>query len=158
MITQEQVKQIVENALEGTTAFIVDVVVKPGNAIMIILDDDAGINIDFCVTISRKIEENLDRDVEDYSLEVSSAGIGNPFKVPRQYQKAIGKNIEIVLKDGQKFIGTLMTVAQDGIFISLEKSNKKGKNKTKTPEQDDQNPKFIPMESIKQTKEIVKFK
>ena len=82
--------------------FIVEITVKPGNKIIVSIDSFTGIAIDDCVAISRSIEANFDRDIEDYELEVSSAGLTQPFKVFQQYQKNIGKNVEILFKNGQK--------------------------------------------------------
>ena len=96
MIDKQLLTQTVEQAIENTDLFIVDIKVNPGNAIVVELDSETGIDIDMCVNITRKIESVFDRDVEDYELEVGSAGLTAPFKVRGQYLKNIGNDIEVI--------------------------------------------------------------
>jgi ribosome maturation factor RimP len=121
MITEQQVKNIIESKIKGTDIFIVDLFVKPGNRIMVYLDSDSSLTIDDCVDISKHIEKNLDRDTEDFSLDVSSAGLSQPLKHIRQYTKNIGRYLNIVLNDGTKMHGKLQNVDDDGIIIELKK-------------------------------------
>lgn len=121
MITQQQVKNIIESKIKGTDIFIVDLFVKPGNRIMVYLDSDSSLTIDDCVDISKHIEKNLDRDTEDFSLDVSSAGLSQPLKHIRQYTKNIGRYLNIVLNDGTKMHGKLQNVDDDGIILELKK-------------------------------------
>jgi ribosome maturation factor RimP len=118
MITAQQIEGIVSQAITGTGIFIVEVRVSQGNSITVRIDHPGGITIDTCVDISRQIESSLDREKEDFSLEVASAGIGQPFVVRQQYDKVLGKQIELVLKNGRKCIETLQKVEDDGIVIS----------------------------------------
>ena len=117
MITEETVKTLVEQHVQGTEVFLVEVAVKPGNAIRVHVDRKGGISIEECVAISRFLNGELDRDVEDYSLEVSSPGIGVPFRVKQQYEKNTGHEIEVVLKDGKHMKGTLEEVTGEGIVL-----------------------------------------
>ena len=92
MISKEKIRYLVDEML-SEDMFIVDINVGLGNAIAVSLDSDSGMSIDKCVGISRHIEHNLDRETEDFSLEVSSPGLTHPFRVLRQYQKNIGQKI-----------------------------------------------------------------
>lgn len=121
MITEKQVRSIIEGKIKGTDIFIVDLFVKPGNRIMVYLDSDSSLTIDDCVGISKHIEKNLDKDIEDYSLDVSSAGLSQPLKHLRQYTKNIGRYLNIVLKDGTKIHGKLQNVNDDGIIVEVKK-------------------------------------
>jgi len=101
MIDKQQVISIAEkwlNTKEGY--FLVDVDVTPDNRIVVEIDQAEGVWIDDCVDLSRFIESSLDRDVEDYELEVGSAGIGQPFKVLQQYINHIGQEVEVSQNQG----------------------------------------------------------
>lgn len=121
MITEESVKDIVEQHIQGTEIFLVEVAVRPGNVIRVHVDRRGGISIDECVEISRYLNRELDRDVEDFSLEVSSPGIGVPFRVKQQYEKNIGHDIEVVLEDGLRTRGKLESVTVNGITMNGKK-------------------------------------
>ena len=92
MIDKQLLKSTVESAIAGTEMFLVDVQVSPSNAIVVEIDSKSGIDIDACVAITRQIESVFDREVEDYELEVGSAGLTSPFKVRGQYEKNIGNH------------------------------------------------------------------
>ena len=119
MITTENITKLVAQHIEGTDIFFVEVVVKPGNAIRVHVDTPEGISIDACVKISRFLNESLDRDVEDYALEVSSPGLGGAFRVKQQYEKNLGRNIEVLHTDGIKVKGKLKSVSDDGIILTV---------------------------------------
>ena len=128
-----KIKKLVENQIEGKDIFLVEVSVKGANKIHVIIDRKEGIMIDDCVALSRFIESNLDREAEDFELEVSSAGITSPFKVERQYEMNIGNEVEVMKKEGEKISGTL--VAFDGKIIEIEtKLKKKVEGKKKKQE------------------------
>lgn len=124
MIDKQLLTQTVEQAIENTDLFIVDIKVNPGNAIVVELDSETGIDIDMCVNITRKIESVFDRDVEDYELEVGSAGLTAPFKVRGQYLKNIGNDIEVLTCDGRKLHGVLTEVGDDEFTVEIEKKVK----------------------------------
>jgi ribosome maturation factor RimP len=129
MIKQELIERLVSEALTDEY-FIVQVTVKKGNVIDVAIDGDNGVTIQKCVDISRQIEQNLDRETEDFELTVSSAGLGNPFLVYRQYIKNIGKNVEVKINNEKSITGTLIRVDLEGFELetsSLEKEE--GKNK-----------------------------
>ena len=113
MIDKELLKQTVEKSIEGTGIFIVDIRVSPENNIVVELDSADGLDIDTCAEVTRDIEKVFDRDVEDYDLEVGSAGLTAPFNVRGQYVKNIGNDIEILTRDGRKIHGTLTEVGDD---------------------------------------------
>jgi ribosome maturation factor RimP len=121
MITEEKIKDIVEQHIQGTDVFLVEAKVRPGNVIRVHVDRQGGISIDECVEISRFLNRELDRDVEDFSLEVSSPGIGVPFKVKQQYEINVGRDIEVVREDGTQVKGKLESVDGDGITLSGKK-------------------------------------
>ena len=102
MIDKELLVKTVEDAINGTELFVVDIAVKPDNNIVVELDSVNGVDIDTCVDITRRIESVFDRDVEDYQLEVGSAGLTSPFKVKSQYVKNIGNDVEVLTRDGRK--------------------------------------------------------
>lgn len=120
MIDKEQLKQTVLKAIEGSDAFLVDIQIKPGNEIVVEIDSNNGVDIDLCADITRKIEAAFDRDKEDYSLEVGSAGVTAPFKVVEQYTKNIGKEVEVLTKDGRKIHGVLASVDGDTSSFTVE--------------------------------------
>ena len=124
MITTETIKRLVTECTEGTDIFLVDVVVKPGNSVIVHVDRPEGISIHECVKITRFINGSLDRDVEDFSLEVSSPGLGGAFRVRQQYEKNIGHDIEVLYTDGIKVQGRLESVSGQGITL-LMKGNEK---------------------------------
>lgn len=132
MIDRQIISRIVEDALEGTDAFLVDVVVTPDNRVTVEIDSDSGVDIDTCAQLTREIEASVDRDVEDYELEVGSAGLTSPLKVRRQYVKNIGNELEVLTRDGRKLSGVLTEVSPDGtsFVISVkEKVKEEGKKR-----------------------------
>jgi ribosome maturation factor RimP len=126
---KEQIEQYLNNNIDNTTMFVVDVKVLPTNKIEVFIDrSDTNITIDECAKISRKLEEYLESNQlvgEKYTLEVSSPGMDQPFKVPQQFLKNIDKNVEILMNDGTKDIGILIAYNPDSVEIQTEKKVKK---------------------------------
>ncbi len=116
MIDKQLLTRTVEEAIANTDAFIVEIRVSPANEIVVEIDSSTGIDIDTCADITRKIEATFDRDVEDYELEVGSAGLTAPFKVRGQYLKNIGNEVEVLTRDGRKLKGILKDVADNDDF------------------------------------------
>ena len=110
----------VEEHLNGSDVFVVECTSTPSNEITLILDADSRVSIDTCVAVSRAVDAVFDRDVEDFSLTVTSAGIGEPLKLLRQWRKIIGSPVEVLLKDGIKILGTLDQVTEEQITISYD--------------------------------------
>lgn len=104
--------------------FLVDVNVNQSNVIQIYVDSFDGLTIDKCVGISRSIEQNLDREEEDFELQVSSPGLSEPFRVKKQYIKNIGREIEVVTSEGQKLEGELLKADDEGILLKTAKREK----------------------------------
>lgn len=155
MISKDSVIQIVESYLAETEYYLVDVKVSADNKISVEVDRFEGVSIDFCSELSRAIEKKLDRDVEDYELEVSSAGLTEPFKVLKQYEKNIGNQVEVLEKDGRKLIGTLVDFTAESITIEQELQVKPEGSKRKIIVKEK---KTIPFINIKTTKYIIRFK
>jgi ribosome maturation factor RimP len=119
--------------------FIVDISVSKDNDIVIIIESEEGVvELDHCVGISRYFETKFDRETEDYSLTVSSAGLDQPFKVLKQYQKAVGTKVEVSLKGGKKMVATLVEADQEGLVLRYsQKEAVEGKKKKELVEHED---------------------
>jgi ribosome maturation factor RimP len=124
MITTTQIKTLFEQWQKDEQVFLIDISLKPGNKITVLVDRIGGLNITDCVELSRFIEGNLDRDKDDFELSVSSPGADAPFKVLKQYQKNIGRKVKLITKDDQTFTGTLIKVEDNNIEIEPEKGKK----------------------------------
>lgn len=124
MIDKKLLTETIEKSIEGTDMFIVDVAVNPGNAIVVEVDSPTGVDIDTCARITRDIEAAFDRDVEDYELEVGSAGLTAPFKVRGQYEKNIGNDVEVLTTDGRKLKGRLTEVGDDTFTVEVTRKVK----------------------------------
>ena len=155
MIEKGVITQLVEEKLASSDNYLVDVVIKPGNLIIIEIDNDEGVCIDDCAALSRYVEEHLDREVEDFELEVGSAGVTSPFKVLRQYVKNIGNEVEMLLKSGVKLTGVLKSADDNGVVVTVEKQVKPEGAKRKVTVQEDQSYTF---DEIKYTKYLIRFK
>lgn len=155
MIDKNVVTRIVEEWLEGKDYFLVDVTVTPDDKIVVEIDHAEGVWIDDCVDLSRYIESKLNREVEDYELEVGSAGIGQPFKVLQQYIIHIGKEVEVQDKDGKKWTGVLVDANESNFTITVQ---------TKVKPEDAKRPKLVEQnvtftyDEIKYTKYLISFK
>ena len=155
MIDKQQLTQTVEQAIEGTSIFIVDIKINPGNAIVVEIDSPESIDIDTCATITRQIEAAFDRDVEDYELEVGSAGLTAPFKVKGQYLKNIGNEVEVLTSDGRKLQGVLTAVSDNDFTIEVAKKVKEPGAKRPTLVME---PTTIEMSNTKSVKYLINFK
>jgi ribosome maturation factor RimP len=120
MITTEHITELVRQQIGESDIFLVEVLVKSGNAITVHVDRPDGISIDECVKISRHLHESLDRDAEDYSLEVSSPGLSGPLRVKQQYEKNLDRDIEVLYTDGIKVKGKLLKVSDEGIVLNVQ--------------------------------------
>lgn len=149
MIKAEELNKIIEQYLQDTDKFVVELKVKTGNNITVLIDSDTGITIDDCVALTRHIESQYDREVEDYNLMVASAGLGQPLKMLRQYVKIFGKEVEVELLDKTVIKGTLLAADDEKITIKV-----KSKVKKEVIEED----RVIPYSLIKHTKEVISFK
>ena len=124
MIDKFKVLDIVKDVLEGSDKYLVNMKITPDNRIFVDLDGDNGINIDDCIEVSRAIENSLNRDEEDFELNVSSAGADSPLKMPRQYRRHVGRELSVEPFEGAKVEGVL-TEAGDTQFTVKTKGSKK---------------------------------
>ena len=129
MIAKDKIRKLVEEHIDGTGLFIVDVKVSSANKITILVDTHEGITIDECISVSRHIEKNLDRDKEDFELMVSSPGLEMPFMVLEQYVKNEGKKVAVLDNEGSKYQGILKNVTTGGFELETE-VRKKGEKAT----------------------------
>jgi ribosome maturation factor RimP len=128
MISINYIREIVQNRLSEGENYLVDVTVSSTNMIRVTIDNLNGISIQECVGMSRWIESQLELETENFELEVSSPGLDQPFKVLQQYQKYMGKAVEVKLADGQKVEGKLLEVNPNGIYLEQQiKENVEGK-------------------------------
>ena len=140
MSFKEQVEQLVKTALdENPTLFLIDLTIGGDNTIRILLDGDEGVSLQSCMEVSRKVEHNLDREENDFSLEVSSCGVGSPLILPRQFKKNVDRKLEVTDSEDKLVQGTLITVTEDSFTLEWKAREPKpiGKGKvivTKTKE------------------------
>ena len=155
MIDRNVVKSIVEEWLEDKSYFLVDVEISSDNKILVEIDHADGVWIEDCVELSRFIEDRLNRDDEDYELEVGSAGLGQPFKVAQQYINHVGKEVEVLTADGKKVKGVLKNVDGTQFTVAVsEKVKVEGKKRPQLQEVDY----TYDMQEVKYTKYLISFK
>jgi len=148
MISEQLINDLTTQHLEGTDRFIVSISVKPDNRIRIFIDSDTGVLIEHCIELSKFIESKLNREIEDFELNVSSSGLDQPYRLSRQYIKNIGREVDVVLKDNTRISGTL--IAADEQSFSIKQTSKVKKVITETTHT------FL-YTDIKETKEIIKI-
>ena len=130
MMGKEQIEAFAAEAVEGTDRFLVEVKIKAGNVIEVLLDADTAVAIDDCIAVSRFIESRLDRDTEDFELNVLSYGLSSPLVMERQLTKYVGKEVEVKTKDWVKVAGKLIAFDEQTVEIEpLPKENAKKKKK-----------------------------
>ena len=155
MIDKNIVRRLVDEWLEGKEYFLVDIQISPDSKVVVEIDHADGVWIEDCVELSKFIEENLSRDEEDYELEVGSAGLGQPFKVPQQYINFIGKEVEVLDHDGRKVSGVLKSVDGNKFVVSVnEKVHVEGKKRPVKMDVDHE----YDMKEVKYTKYLISFK
>lgn len=134
--------------------YLVDLSIDKNNRISIELASKEGVSIDDCISLSKFIESSLDREIEDFELEVASAGISNPFKILRQYQDSIGQEIELLVKGGIKHKAILFDANESFVEIEIEKKIKlEGKKKKETIKETIK----VDMLDILQAKRVISF-
>ncbi|MFC2111271.1 ribosome assembly cofactor RimP [Bacteroidota bacterium] len=150
MINREQIIELIETNTKDSDIFVVDVVINHTNNIIVLMDGDNGINIKSCVDISRLIESNLDREIEDYKLDVSSYGLDKPLKIKRQYNKCIGKQLNIIDINNIEYSGTLIELNDTELKLELNLRKKQIKENIEKF-------KVLNFDSIKETRIIITF-
>ena len=135
--------------------FIVDVSVSKDNDIVLTIESEEGtIELDDCVSLSRFFETKFDREVEDYSLTVSSAGLDQPFKVLKQYLKAVGSKVEVQLKGGKKMVAVLAAADEESVTLKYSvKEAVEGKKKKELVEHLDR----FTMDQVNAVRPFVEF-
>lgn len=139
MIKAETIRDLLQDELIRRDLFLVEVVVRPVNKIAVYLDSMKGVTLDECTIISRLLESRLDRDAEDFELEVSSPGLDRPLKLPVQFEKNMGRLLDVVKYDGKKITGILKGFSEKAIFLETEvafRDSMTGKRKTELKSQE----------------------
>lgn len=155
MIQKEKIESVILPKLQENGCFLVELTVSTTNKITVTIDSFEGVSIDYIVEMSRFIESNLDRDEEDFDLEVSSPGLSLPFVVLEQYQKYEGKEVEVITNDGIKHEGLMTSVTDEGITLevtALEKVEGKKRKQEVVKKQ------MFPFDKINSTKLVITFK
>lgn len=154
MIDQEKLEELVREAVSREDAFLVDLQHEAGDKIKVEADRPGGISLSSLTNISRHIEGALDRDEEDFSLEVASPGVGTAFKVREQYTANVGRPVKVLLNDGSELNGDMIRADEDTIVLSWKERVPKEKGKGKRTVVIERT---IDIKDIKQTKLEVRF-
>lgn len=155
MIDKSIVKKLVDEWLEGKEYFLCDLSISADARIVVEIDHEEGVWIEDCVELSKFIEAGLDREQEDFELEVGSAGIGQPFKVLRQYEIHLGEQVEVLTREGKKFVGELSNVTPEEFTVTVTQKVKKEGQKRPVMEEVDYTFKYV---DVKHTKYVIDFK
>lgn len=130
MITKELIHSFIDDKLAEDNVFVVEIKVSSSNQIYVEIDSFTGVNIGYCISISRLIEGNLDRETEDFELEVSSSSASAAFKVLNHFYKNVGKEVEISTLENKKVEGLLKEVTDENfVFVSEQMEKVEGKKK-----------------------------
>ncbi|WP_034259648.1 ribosome assembly cofactor RimP [Altibacter lentus] len=152
---REKVTQLLEQALEkNKSLFLIDYSISEANHIRVILDGDKGVSVEDCIAVSREIEHNLDREEVDFSLEVMSAGVSEPLKLPRQYKKNVGRTLKLRTKDDNAFEGTLVSATEEAITLQWKAREPKPVGKGKVTVQKET---VLPYKDIAEAKVMITF-
>tara|TARA_B100001142_G_scaffold251410_1_gene251704 strand:- start:222 stop:680 length:459 start_codon:yes stop_codon:yes gene_type:complete len=152
MIAKEEIRRVAEPKIKELGGFFVDLKVNTANVISLFFDRMDGVHVEHCLAISKHIEEYFDRDVEDYELTVCSAGLENPFVVEKQYQKYNGKEVRVLMTNGTRQKGIILSYKDDILTLGVKKKNKRRKKEYIFEEV------RINKEKIKETKLKINFK
>lgn len=155
MIDKAKLIDVINASIEGSELFLVDVTVSRDNNIVVEIDSMDSVSIDDCANLTRAIESNFDREVEDYELEVGSAGLTSPFKVKQQYDKYMGEEVEVLTKDGKKLKGTLKEAGDETFTVGISKKVKPEGAKRPVEVIEDETFNYS---EIKYTKYLIQFK
>lgn len=148
MITEGLITSLVEEKIEGSDMFIVSAKVLPSNRIKVFVDAVEGLDVNACVAISRHIEGSLDREEEDFELEVSSPGLTEAYQHPLQYKKNVGREVKVTTNAGDTVKGELLEFSGEAITVKPEKKKKK----------EQAEPVTILLTDIKEAKTVISFK
>lgn len=155
MIDKNKVRDLANEWLKDKEYFLVDATVDTDNKITVEIDHKDGVWIEDCCELSKFIEEHFDRDVEDFELEVGSAGIGQPFKVLQQYLNSVGYDVELMTAEGKKMEGCLKSADEQGFVVVVEEKQRlEGKKRPQMVEVE----KAFGYGDVKWVKSIIDFK
>ena len=149
----DTLKLAAEQYAEGNGLFVVSVDISKDNDVEVVIDaDDRDVTLDDCVGMTGYIQEKVSRDEEDYSLTIGSAGLTSPFKVLRQWKKAVGTEIQLTRKSGERVNASLLSADEEGVEISFQrKAEGKGAKAKETVTE------HLLYSDIKTAKPIIKF-
>ncbi|MBZ9631042.1 ribosome assembly cofactor RimP [Salegentibacter sp. LM13S] len=151
---QDKVENLLKEAFqENNSLFLIDLNITNDNKISVVIDGDSGVSVNDCIAVSRKIEHNLDREEEDFSLEVSSAGVSEPLRLERQYRKNLGRKLQVTTNN-EKIEATLTEVDQDGIKLNWKAREPKPVGKGKHTVEKEA---VLPYSEIADAKVIITF-
>lgn len=152
---REKVAQLLKNTLdENKSLFLIDLNISEDNQIRVILDGDNGVTVEDCMTVSREIEHNLDREEYDFSLEVMSSGVSEPLTLPRQYKKNIGRTLKIRTKKEEKIEGELIAANDESCTLTWSAREPKPVGKGKVTVQKEA---VLPYKDIMEAKVMITF-
>ena len=155
MIALKEIEDLISVAIEDTSIFLVSCEIKPGNVIKVLIDNRNDTSIQDCMKVSRGIEHNLDREIEDFELSVSSPGLTEPFQVNEQYVKNIGRRVTVKSVEGEKIEGLLEEVTESGIKLTDKVKERIEGRKSKHWVDKEY---LFSFEEIKETKVVISFK
>ncbi len=152
---QEKVLPLLEQALaDNPSLFLIDVRISENNQIRVIIDGDNGVTVEDCIAVSRAIEHNLDRETEDFSLEVMSAGVSEPLTLPRQYKKNVGRKLKVKTEAGETIEGELTQSDEDTVTLQWKAREPKPVGKGKVTVQKEA---VLPYKEIVEAKVMITF-
>lgn len=152
---QEKVLPLLEQALaDNPSLFLIDVSISENNQIRVIIDGDNGVTVEDCIAVSRAIEHNLDRETEDFSLEVMSAGVSEPLTLPRQYKKNVGRKLKVKTEAGETIEGELTQSDEDTVTLQWKAREPKPVGKGKVTVQKEA---VLPYKEIVEAKVMITF-
>lgn len=158
MISKKTVLKLIDERIDelANGLFVVDLTISATNVIHVEIDKHEGnVSVSDCMSVSRNVEHNLDREEEDFELHVSSAGLDKPFRVPAQFTKNIGREVKVVLLDGTKKTGELKSANTKELVLETTRNEKpEGKKKKELIVEHH----VLPMDQIKETKIVISFK
>jgi ribosome maturation factor RimP len=152
-LEKENFEKVVTLQLAETNLFLVDIEITKRNEVNVFIDGDEGVNLKDCISLTRHIEEEIDREIEDYELTVSSAGVGNPLKLARQYKKNIGRKLSILTTEDKQIEAELKAADDEEIQVYY-KVKEKIENKNKVVEYNEK----YSYNQIKEAKVVISFK
>ena len=152
---RKKVENLLQEAFEeNNSLFLIELNINEANHITVVIDGDNGVSVNDCIAVSRKIEHNLDRDEEDFSLDVTSAGVSTPLEMPRQYRKNLGRTLAVITVDGEKIEGELAGFEDNKITLKWKSREPKPVGKGKVTVNKEA---VLSLDDVKEAKVIITF-